>query len=317
MARKLLIFCVGWTFLVVTFGAYVRLSDSGLGCPDWPTCYGLVIGVPETMPPGTSNQPFPASPPQYDADKAWIEVIHRYIAGMLGVMVVIATVLARREGRRRLFIQLLVANALIIGQAIWGMLTVTQQLMPLTVTVHLLGGMLILGYLAFCAVPQPAARRPPTSTTRLVLYVFAALLVAQIALGGWVSSNYARWACPDFPTCHGEWIPPHATLEGFHPGRALGQTAQGDAIGANALSSIHMVHRAVALLLVVAALGLGAYLHRTAKSVFGWILLLMVGLQFIIGVLVVGSGGVPPALFHNVGASFLVVAVAVMLRRLH
>src|ERR1700722_9725047 len=202
-------------FVVVVLGAYVRLSAAGLSCPDWPGCYGAPtpLGIAQdAAAPGAHPHAAP------DVGKAWREMIHRYAAGSLALIIVILAVLAATERGRRM-IGLPFAGALlviVILQASLGMLTVTLRLTPLIVTSHLIFGMTTLALLAWLwlSLRKPARTGPDTAPLRLPQQLCLAALVVlgmQIALGGWTSSNYAATACPDFPTCQGPWWPPRAS----------------------------------------------------------------------------------------------------------
>ena len=231
---------------VVILGAYTRLSDAGLGCPDWPGCYGHV-GVPATPQAiDRANEAFAHRP--VEPAKAWKEMVHRYAAGLLGLVVLGLTVTAWRRATGRVLATALLL--LIAFQAALGMWTVTLQLKPVVVMGHLLGGftvlsLLWLGYLnARSYVPD--RRTPPLSLRRLAL-VGIAVLTLQIALGGWTSANYAALACPTFPKCMGQWWPPMDMADGFILWRGLGINYEFGVLDSPARVAIHMAHRAWAL----------------------------------------------------------------------
>jgi len=207
------------TLAVIILGAYVRLSDAGLGCPDWPGCYGKLI-VPE----GSNNQIeemselYPERP--FEQDKAWKEMLHRYLASTLGFLILMLTFLAwtKKEFINiRLFSSILLA--LVIFQGILGMWTVTLLLKPIIVMLHLLGGLTILSLLYWKLLREQSMSGVFVSegNKKLLALVVMALVVlfCQISLGGWTSSNYAALACPDFPTCQGKWWPKMNFFEGF------------------------------------------------------------------------------------------------------
>src|SRR5690349_4552532 len=243
-----LVFCaVVLTFLVIVVGAYVRLEDAGLGCPDWPGCYGQMVGVPDELHERErAEQAFPGK--TVDAGRARKEMFHRYLAGTLGLLIAAIAVIAWLKraaiGRPPWLATTLVA--LVACQATLGMWTVTMLLKPAIVTLHLLGGMSILSVLMWLALREidpPAA--PVASSSRMRPWVALGLgiLVGQIALGGWVSSNYAALACVDFPPCHGKWLPDVDFGNAFHMFRELGVTAEGAPLSQAALNAIQWSHR--------------------------------------------------------------------------
>ena len=239
---------------VVVFGAYVRLTDAGLGCPDWPGCYGTLT-VPESV---AAIEEAQANYPNsiIDKGKAWIEMIHRYIAAILGLMILSLAFLAYKNKndinvRPSLVYGLL---GLVIAQGMLGMWTVTELLMPIIVSLHLLGGMTTLGLLTYIthrhwgSVSDTLITLKPISQ-KLIRFSLVILFI-QIFLGGWTSTNYAALPCTDFPTCHGELIPPMDFSNGFTLWRELGMTAQGDALTLQALQAIQWIHRIGAFIFV-------------------------------------------------------------------
>jgi cytochrome c oxidase assembly protein subunit 15 len=306
--------------VVVILGAYTRLSDAGLGCPDWPGCYGHV-GVPATAAAiDRANEAFAHRP--VESAKAWKEMIHRYAAGLLGLTVLGLTVSAwRRGGGRVLATALLV---LIVFQAALGMWTVTLQLKPVIVMGHLLGGfsvlsLLWLGYLnARSYVPDRHA--PPIKLRRLALLGIA-VLVVQIALGGWTSANYAALACPTFPTCMGEWWPPMDMAEGFVLWRGLGINYEFGVLDSPARVAVHMAHRAWAL---VAFAYIGFVAIYTAWRCVGPLraaALVLLGLliaQVSLGIANVWlSLPLPVAAAHNAVAAILLLALLTLTHTLY
>jgi heme a synthase len=282
-------------FLVVVAGAYVRLSDAGLGCPDWPLCYG---------------QPLPAHMADASAlARAWKEMGHRYLAGTLVLLVFLLTWLSWKDrAARRVPLAIL---ALIVFQASLGAWTVTLLLKPAIVTAHLLGGMAILALLTWLALERHQFKLEARSL-RVPACVALIALAVQIALGGWVSSNYAALACPDLPLCHGEAVPAMDFRNAFHLVRSLGQTAEGALLSNEALTAIHWTHRMFALV-VVAVVGWAAF--RTFRVCRSLALLLGIVLvsQFSLGVLNVAvSRPLPLAAAHNAGAALLLVTLVVL-----
>ena len=295
MRRNLAIVAAVLAFVVVVAGAYVRLSDAGLGCPDWPFCYG---------------KPLPSDIGNHDAlAKAWKEMGHRYLAGTLVLLVFFLTYLSWKARRSR-WISLGVL-ALILFQATLGAWTVTKLLKPAIVTAHLLGGMSILALLAWLALEQSRLNlRAPSLRVPALLALIA--LAVQIALGGWVSSNYAALACADLPLCHGALVPPMDFDNAFHIVRELGQTPQGALLSNEALTAIHWTHRlfAVVALLVV---GWAAWRAWRVSPALGGGVGAVVFLQFSLGVLNVAvSRPLPLAAAHNAGAAALLVALVVL-----
>lgn len=305
--RRGLIFAVLWCFTLIAFGAFVRLSDAGLGCPDWPTCYGRL-----TWPGHT----------EVNVAKAWPEQVHRHIAAGLGLWVFGLTLLARHIQRatitpiiigcafvaaamtlyikakgypliagpgsgavlalgeftllyaalstRGLARWLSLALMLICFQALLGMWTVTLLVKPVIVTSHLLGGLAMLSLLLYCALlahQKPSSghyqRRPSIAPNLVRLGI--ALLVAQITLGGWVSTNYAALACPDFPKCKGEWLPETDFKEGFVVWREIGVNYEGGVLDAPARTAVHLTHRMGAIV-VTCYLLLLAFLALRRKN---------------------------------------------------
>lgn len=306
------------TFFVIVVGAYVRLSDAGLGCPDWPGCYGQMIGVPdETHEIARAQAAFPGKP--VDTGRARKEMFHRYLAGTLGFLVAAITAIAwtrRRETGRSPVLDFALF-ALVVFQATLGMWTVTMLLKPAIVTLHLLGGMATFALLLWLVLrefdPQPPAadlarRMRPWAAGGLVV------LGVQIALGGWVSANYAALACADFPACHGQWLPQMDFGNAFHVLRELGVTASGAPLSYEALTAIHWSHRLGALVTLaylgtLALWALRAPSLRLAAAALLLLLLAQAGLG-IANVLM----RLPLALAaaHNGGAALLLAALVVL-----
>ncbi|MDB5829462.1 MAG: cytochrome oxidase subunit [Variovorax sp.] len=263
------------TFDLTLFGAFTRLTDSGLGCPDWPGCYGNASPVGARHDIATAQAAQPTGPVTHG--KAWVEMIHRYLATGVGVLIVvlaIATWVARR--RQRLpphgapALSAMWPAATLVWvclQGAFGAMTVTWKLYPAIVTLHLLGAIGLLALLCVQAVryQQIASQRAPTAlgpALRTGLIGTTALLVLQIALGGWVSTNYAVLACTQFPTCQGSWWPSMNFVQGFEIWRHLGLTSDGVPIEFASLTAIHYVHRLMAYAVFVAIGVLAWRLHR-------------------------------------------------------
>jgi heme a synthase len=318
------------TFDLVVFGAFTRLTDSGLGCPDWPGCYGSASPVGAQVHIDAAQSAMPTGPVTHP--KAWIEMIHRYLATGVGVLILtltVATWLAWRDDGRmgrgeqrggRVLSPWWPSVTLlwVCLQGAFGALTVTMKLFPAIVTLHLLGGLVLLALLMAqaqryrLAHEKPAATATLTSlnprTQRLLMAGFA-LLWLQIALGGWVSTNYAVLACTDFPTCQNSLWPAMDFKQGFTLWRELGAGHDGGVISFQALTAIHYVHRLVAYLVVALLLALAVTLHRQpafrrdARWLAG-----LIALQVVTGVSNVVLGWpLLAAVMHTGGAGALVV----------
>ena len=255
------------TFDLVIFGAFTRLTDSGLGCPDWPGCYGHASPVGAQLHIEAAQTAMPSGPVTFP--KAWIEMIHRYLATGVGVMILTLAITSWLE-RKRVHISPWWPTFTLVWvclQGAFGALTVTMKLFPAVVTLHLLGGMVLLALLKGQAVRYNQAQggQPyvtlPTGTRWLVLATFG-LLWLQIALGGWVSTNYAVLACTQFPGCQGSMWPDMDFRLGFTLWRELGAGMNGDNITFAALTAIHYVHRLSAYVVFAAILALTIRLYR-------------------------------------------------------
>lgn len=324
MFRKLVWFAVIYTFVVVVVGAYVRLADAGLGCPDWPGCYGELTPhhAQDDIERAVAEQGGTHGP--VSLSKAWKEMFHRYIAGGLGLVILAITVMAWTRRRTLRQSPLLASGvlALVLLQAALGMWTVTLLLKPVIVTLHLLGGLALLALLTLLALWQQAL--PPVApalASRLRPWALLALLVviAQIALGGWVSTNYAALACIDFPTCHSEWFPQMDFRHGFQLVRELGMTAAGTHLSYDAITAIHWTHRVGALVTLLYVGGFSLWLARSpGLARYGVALLCVLLAQITLGIANV-LGGLPllVAAGHNAGAAILLVTMVVINFALH
>jgi heme a synthase len=298
---------------VVVLGAYVRLNAAGLSCPDWPGCYGAAS--PALITPDASAQAASEHLP-VDVAKAWREMIHRYAAGTLGLIIAALVVLALASRGRSVRLPLAFALfAVLILQAALGMLTVTLHLTPLIVTAHLVFGMTTLALLGWLALGLQE-REPPGDAARLPRRIALAALVVlalQIALGGWTSSNYAAFACPDFPTCQGAWWPPTDFAHAFVPWRGASLHYEGGILGIPARAAIQLTHRlgacaATLMLLLAAGMTLRARLTRRARRA-AWAVIGFLILQLVIAISMVEAGfPLPLATAHNAGAALLLLA---------
>ncbi|MFN3414780.1 MAG: COX15/CtaA family protein [Caldimonas sp.] len=308
------------TFDLVVFGAFTRLTDSGLGCPDWPGCYGAASPVGARAEITAAETAMPTGPVTHK--KAWIEMIHRYLATGVGVLILVMAVTSWLE-RARLALSPWWATATLVWvcvQGAFGALTVTMKLYPAIVTAHLLGGLLLLALLTAqhqVYRARPLALRPGL---RWLAWGLFALVWVQIALGGWVSTNYAVLACPDFPTCHGQWWPAMDFQQGFQIARPLGERRDGGYLSFDALTAIHYTHRLAAYGVLAALMAYAALLWREGRPhrrQAGWLLAGAVW-QFVSGLSNVVLGWpLVAALAHTAGAAGLVIVLTALLTRAH
>jgi cytochrome c oxidase assembly protein subunit 15 len=318
--RALTLLTLFLTFDLVLFGAFTRLTDSGLGCPDWPGCYGSVTPLGAQVHIDAAQMAMPSGP--VTQSKAWIEMIHRYWATGVGVLILTLTVFSWSR-----------AKVSVSGQAWWptftlvwvclqgafGALTVTQKLSPAIVTLHLLGGMFLLALLSVQVFKVGGlVRESIPASLRIGLWVTTALVWLQISLGGWVSTNYAVLACGGFPLCNAQWWPAWEG-SGFEIWRQLGYSASGQILPFSALVSIHVVHRAMAIVVALAVAGLFWRLKtvKVLERQRQWLLGLTV-LQIVTGLSnVIFDWPLLAALMHTGGAAGLVVTLTWMLTRSH
>jgi heme a synthase len=317
--RLLTLLTIFLTFDLTLFGAFTRLTDSGLGCPDWPGCYGKATPVGAKVQIAAEQTAMPSGPVTHQ--KAWIEMIHRYLASGVGVLIMVLAIGSWLERKKIAVHPLWPALTLlwVCIQGAFGALTVTMKLFPAIVTMHLLGAMILLSLLQAQAVQYEQGARDYASTPRLrrILLAGFALLWLQIALGGWVSTNYAVLACTEFPMCQGAWVPPMNFREGFEIWRELGQRSDGSTIALPALTAIHVVHRMFAFV-VFALLGYAAWLLYRAgqKNTALWIAGLLLW-QLITGLSNVVLGWpLMAAVSHTGGAAGLVLVCMGALMRM-
>jgi len=319
------------TFDLIVFGSFTRLTDSGLGCPDWPGCYGAASPIGAHSDIHAAQTALPSGPVTFT--KAWIEMIHRYLAMTVGVLILVmaaASWLGARRGAAGPDGSLRPALphspwwptatlVWVIVQGMFGKYTVTLKLYPAVVTAHLLGGMFLLALLMVQHETWRGRRLTLTPSQWAWALGATALLWVQIALGGWVSTNYAVLACTGFPTCNGQWWPAMNFDEGFTLLRELGRTDEGSFIPMDALVAIHMVHRIVALVLFAGLCALAwrlwtgadAALRRTAVG-----LLALALWQMLSGLSNVVLGWpLAAALAHSAGAAALVAVTTSLIAR--
>ncbi|MFK8066864.1 MAG: heme A synthase [Gammaproteobacteria bacterium] len=314
------------TLCVIVLGAYVRLSDAGLGCPDWPGCYGNLL-VPETSEHiGDSFRDEQSNElhRELEPEKAWKEMIHRYLASTLGFLILIMAFLAwsnRRDPDQPVVIPIVLVG-LVIFQGLLGMWTVTLLLKPLVVTAHLLGGMttmVLLTWVALASREKKVITTPVSKTGALLpLAIFGFIvLFIQIFLGGWTSSNYAALICPDFPTCQNHWWPAMDFKEGFTLWRGLGIDYEFGVLKTDARTAIHMMHRIGALITFFTLLILFLFAMRNnhgsiqkAGLLMGFFLLLQVTL----GIANIAMGlPLHIAVAHNGVAALLLLSMTIFI----
>ena len=306
------------TFELVLVGAFTRLTDSGLGCPDWPGCYGSATPLGAAQHIGAAQAAMPTGPVTHS--KAWIEMVHRYMAMGVGVLIIVLTVMtwrAWRQDRRQAVHPVWPAVTLlwVCLQGAFGALTVTMKLFPAIVSAHLMLAIGLLVLLCLQALRYEGWGSVAISAgQRLGLWLAVALLGLQIALGAWVSTNYAVLACSDFPTCQGQWWP-EMNWAGFALWRELGLGADGQPLPFAALASIHYVHRSMAWLVLVVLLAVGLNLRQLAGLARpARVLLALCALQLITGLSNVVLGWpLLAAVLHTGGASALMLTLVWML----
>ena len=314
--RRLALWVAGLAFVVAVLGAWVRLTGAGLGCPDWPGCYGRILVGPDGTPLAAA----------IEGGKAWREMVHRYVAGGLGIAILalaLAAVRNRRRGESGPVALPVALVALVAFQAALGAWTVTLRLQPAVVVAHLLGGMATLALLWRLHLGPPARSNGAGGAgwIRTAASLGVAVLALQIALGGWTSANYAALACPDFPTCQGEWWPGGDYAAGFRLWQESRSGFEGGVLAGDARIAIHFVHRLGALVSVAYLGGLCAAVMlwgRPHRGLAAWTLtvLALLLVQAMLGVsnvwlqLPLGL-----AVAHNAGAALLLLALIAMHHR--
>lgn len=330
--KRTLVVATLFAMIVVAMGAYTRLVHGGLGCPDWPGCYGH-LGVPQGAEAiSQAEQAFPNAPP-VEAAKAWPEMIHRYIAGTLGLFILcfgLWSLIKRRHHPHTPIAVPIYLLVVLLGQAVLGMWTVTWKLHPLVVMGHLLGGMTITSLLWWTTLqtpPSPALpltsahiMRPQLKRLRWLCGVGIALVFAQIMLGGWTSANYASLICPDFPACRGSLWPAMDFKHAFNIFAPIGVNYQGGVLGNMARITIHMMHRYGGAIVGMYIVGLTLYsLYIAPTGRIKRVAALCLGLlvtQIALGIAnVVYLLPLPIAVAHNSTALLLLLSVETLLQR--
>jgi cytochrome c oxidase assembly protein subunit 15 len=313
--------------IVVVLGAYVRLSHAGLGCPDWPGCYGKLIAPTAITDVSVANKAYPARP--VESAKAWKEMVHRYLASTLGLLIIGLAALSWKKARQDLIEQKTGIQQqyrlpvflifLVMLQGALGMWTVTLLLKPAIVTLHLLTGMLTLALLWWITLKQRQIDHPElisdlhiSGGLRFWALLALVLVYCQIALGGWTSTNYVALHCgTEFPTCHGQWWPNMDFRDGFRFWRGLGIDYEGGVLSAAAGTAVHVTHRIGAL---IVALVVGMFslilIGKSETRRLGLVLLGILSLQISLGIMnVVLLLPLPVAVAHNMVAALLLLTM--------
>lgn len=363
--RGLALLAAVFAFGVVMFGAFVRLSNAGLSCPDWPTCYGRATWPEQQHEIAQANQAYPDRP--YETHKAWREQVHRFLAGTLGTLVFVLALGAswrstwaryavmvgaicaaigvgmymRGEHHWSLLLSLVaiglpllaamgldrpgawrisvLALAVVVFQAMLGMWTVTLLLKPIVVMGHLLGGITTFALLAYAALRFAGVGAPDDryADVRRAVVVGIVLLLAQIALGGWTSSNYAALACgTDFPQCLGQWLPPTDFHQGFVLWRGIGVNYEGGVLDMAARSAIQIAHRIGALVVFCYLAWLSHRVSRKGLRALGLAIAVVLVAQVLLGISNVHFGlPLPVATMHNGVAALLLFTLLATLAR--
>jgi len=307
-------------FFVIILGAFVRLSHAGLGCPDWPGCYGHLTWPNAASEMAAANESFPERP--VESHKAWKEMVHRYLAGALVLLVAVINTLAWKRNAKtqhRLWAGLVLG--LILFQAALGMWTVTLKLLPVVVMGHLLGGFATFALLQWLSLRThiQGNYQPGVSFRNVRPWIIFGLvvLIFQIMLGGWTSANYAALACPDFPTCQGRFWPSSDFAGGFSISREIGVDYEGGVLDLSARIAIHMAHRIGAIVTLLALVAVGVRLLRIpVMTRSGAVLLLLVIAQVSLGIFnIVHALPLPNAVAHNAVAALLLAQLIWLLHR--
>lgn len=333
--RRLAAITAFLTLDLIAFGAFVRLTDSGLGCPDWPGCYGQLLPVQAATQINQAIVEQGGPQGAVSHSKAWIEMLHRYLASFIGALVlvmfvraVIARVGQRRAANRGGFIDAgvglgwpLLLLIVVSMQGLFGKWTVTLKLMPIVVTTHLMGGMLLFALLIWFWMRERersgdsrAMTIAVPGKTRVMVWLAILVLTGQIFLGGWVSTNYAVLACADFPGCGGTLLPNVDWRDGFTFARELGRKPDGSFLSVEALRAIHWAHRIGALITTLAVLAAALTLmraHAALKRQAMWIKVALLA-QIVVGICtVLFSQPIALATAHNFLASALLACLVV------
>lgn len=280
--------------LVLLMGVFTRLTDAGLGCPDWPGCYGHILWPIDGAEIKQAEQLYPNS--IVEPAKAWMEMLHRYLSAMLGMLVIALAIISwrRREMEEYPFRLPTLILFLVVWQSLFGMWSVTLKLLPQVVTFHLLVGMTTFSLLWLLALrlgsrPWPVTYVANCQLQRIKpwLVIMLGLLFVQIALGGWTSSNYAAFACGDFPTCQNQWWPEMDFKNGFDVAQSVGPNYLGGKLETEARVAIHVTHRIGGLVLAILTVIIGATLLRVKNNqvrVLALTMLMLMAVELLLGV---------------------------------
>ncbi len=278
-------------FFVVMLGAYTRLTDAGLGCPDWPGCYGRLVMPVKQIDMTHMQSQYPHTP--IESGKAWTEMAHRYVAGTLALLIVVifcgVVYLRRQEAVCMPWILPSILMLLVAFQAALGMWTVTLKLLPVVVMGHLLGGISIFTCLGYLWWQLSVVDRHHLPRSKFWINLGIVIVFCQIALGGWVSSNYAGIACIGFPLCNGQWIPPLHFKEAFNIFSAIGENYQGGLLDNSVRATIQVVHRLGAYFTATYLLILSCFLLWRIKfksiRAAAVVILVLIVMQLLLGVI--------------------------------
>jgi cytochrome c oxidase assembly protein subunit 15 len=319
--HRLVVIAAIITFCVIILGAYVRLSHAGLGCPDWPGCYGNLTWPVEANEISNANEVFPERP--VEINKAWKEMVHRYLAGALMLLVLVINFVAwKAKGSSRQFRLLAgIILVVILFQAALGMWTVTLKLKPIIVMGHLMGGLTTFSLLLWLAYrsKRVVARSSDHLMEKLKpLIIFAFLVLGvQLSLGGWTSANYSALSCPDFPTCQGQWWPETNFEEGFVLWREIGVDYEGGVLDLQSRVAIQLAHRigAVITFLVLGFLAFRLFANEATRQ-SGAVLTALLLTQITLGIMnIILFLPLPNAVAHNAGGALLVAMMIWLLHR--
>ncbi len=318
--NKLTLLACSITLVVIVLGAWVRLTDAGLGCPDWPGCYGHLTWPDSPEEISIADQV--RAERAVDVGSAIREMVHRYAAAILGLIVIVLAAVGWQKRRDLTFPTKLpiAVLAVILFQGALGAWTVTMLLKPAIVVAHLTGGLLTFSLLVLLYLRTRASPTEPSLPERKVrpaIVVATVVLIAQILLGGWVSTNYAALACPDFPTCTGKWWPEMNFSEGFKVWRGVGVDYEGGILDQPARVAIHLTHRIGAIVVIAVFAWLLVRLFRTpGLAPPASVLTLLLTTQVTLGILnVVMSLPLEVAVAHNGVAALLLAAMVYLLHR--